>query len=453
MSDAGIPGISPGKLTDWRVRAPGLGMILITLVYIAMEATYHRGLIDLLSSPDTTRAQLDAIEWLGKGLAGFGLTLVLSRIFRMGPILAAMTLAASIYAVDRGFDYLLDNLSPETRVQGFWLATHRQGVMAGEIALPDGASASEMATKLSLAHVALIRFADQESQVGIMDAAQARQYRVLDKARQDIRAGWPNYARDMRELKRAWRKYQAASNKLSRSKWRRLGERQFRSKSGGIRPYITDEETFVAELAESNLLESVKVKAMRERVILPAFAGVPPVYGREVPLNMDKQTYTRFFESALALRANQLIPTIETVSQNQAARDADSAVFIPPLSLTLSTLSVLINTALIASAILLWLFGAGQTVSVRVALAAYSIPLLALLIAWSVGTHPFPERSALRSWQVSAASAGIPTRLWVDSMTMSPNVYGLGELLDAKLGLGRILDGLGKFSSPTTGEN
>lgn len=422
----------------WMGETPGFWAVLLAIGYVAFEATYHHALIDLLSSPDTTRSQIDAIEWVGKALAGLGITLVLSRSLRLGFLLSILTLGASIFAVDRSFDYLLDQLSPQARVQGYWLAEHRQSVIDHDAAPPPGSESSEIATRLALAHIALLRFADLATQSGIEAQTRERQERLLRDARKQVRDHWPAYARDMRKLKDAWRKYQRASRKFERSRLRYsyFAQKRFAQKAGGLEPGITDEQTFVRELAKANSEEGLFVYTMRRTVILPAIGEFPDVYGEDVPLHMNKATYLKHFDDIIDQRASRLIPSVATIAENPNARDADAAVFVPPLSLSLSLLSVLTNAAMLVGIALIWLHERRRVPSQRRVLAMYALPLVGVLGFWLVSAQPFQAHSDWRHWQDSAAKTGMLPRIWVGGMTLSPYVYQLGGYLDSTLGLG-----------------
>jgi len=322
-----------------------LPMAALLLAYVVAEAAFNVRLIDVASS---ARLEADDIETLarqGKLLASFGLALLvmrfaIARLWSQGGVVVGLVfvgLWGGFYgAVVELFDIVLDRIPPEIQREAFDLMTFREAVMRGELRSishrrdegPPG-----IAQKLFL------------SNLPIQLVSAARAERVLERVN-----AWRS--------ERARRAAEAAVRGRFDEAWAIYGAAQ----AGAV---SRDSEMCRVESNERDM-----------RVLIG-----------DVPDGLDRPAFeARFLDLVGPCVFAQMVAKFEIGDH----RAATAAAFLPPMSMTLSLFSMIVNLAAALGVIAAGLAGGGR----RVAFVGMILPLVVIVGFFALtARQPFVEGS------------------------------------------------------------
>ncbi|CAJ4331293.1 Uncharacterised protein [Burkholderia pseudomallei] len=416
------------------------GLALATCIYLVFEVAYNASVVRVLSSASAEKATIEGMETIGKLMASIGVTLVASRLIGLRRALSFVGIVAVLYfTLGFAVRHYLDGLSAPARVSGHWLGMYRLAVLRGDIDAPDMLTdPSEPPTtsqRLALANVALLGY-------GYEDAATAAAKRYLDTAVKAAAGG----AISPRQFESLWRGYTRASAKLLP-----YYEREKRYASHVITP--TD---FMNE-AKTSFFIGREVRAYCDAVIYPGNTdlGLDPVKACDLPQFLTKaqlraEVDRRIAADARQVRAHFSPSTVGPMSE--VTHDLSSTVFIPPISMSLSLLSVFLNVAslagilavLIVAKVRIWFFAN----TARMLQGTVTVIVLVGLLAWSGAGSPFPDGSRFRAGEDAARHDGAAAAVWAFALDRETTLLNLVERVDPLIALADRLPRWGHAGSP-----
>lgn len=380
-----------------------------TLLYLLLEIAYNVGLVRMLSTPGLTKSTVEGMEVVGKVMASIGITLFVSRLFPLKKVwrytvLALITYASLGLVVDRA----IDQLPESTKRAGHWLGMYRVAALEGRIADSDLVSLDpEPATvqRMALVNMALLAYADN----GDVEVA-TRKYLV---AKVDDHIDYTAIEHDFDQF---WKAYSYASAKLKPVwDWYRsetLKQEHRVPTMGEFVQAVEQSNRFGRRMAEYN--STVLYQGNHE-------VGLPAVTAREVPLFLSKAQLRKHFHGQIEgnklVAANHFTPGTGT---SQLTRDLSASVFIPPVSMTLSLISILLNAASLAGILGVYLFSALSVgrASFRAQKAVQCAIVGACLAIVATGSGPtFAEGSKFSVAAERAAQQGPLQKLWVEAIS------------------------------------
>ncbi|WP_321820808.1 MULTISPECIES: hypothetical protein [unclassified Burkholderia] len=399
---------------------------VVTCVYLVLEVAYNASVVRVLSSVSADKPTIEGMETIGKVMASIGITLFLSRLIGLRRALSFVGVAGFLYlTISAAVSYYLDTLPAQARIDGHWLGIYRLGVIHGEIAAPDmlnarrgapgaGPAQSSLpnsplttAQRLALANVALLTFHDQPSVTadaqrylkGSVATAAARfDARTIDRM---LDRFWPVYARASAQLKPGYA----------------IAQRFF----GRMTP-----QTYITRLKGGQYITpgTSAASRLREYCSILLYAGDPnnglgPVSACDLPPFFSRAALCNEIEHRIGAAKSQVVnyywPSADG-PVSAVSHDLSSTAFVPPISMTLSLLSLTFSLASLAGyAALFIVYVCWPSVSARARASlqfGVTMVVAAAIATCMNGGSPFPESNRFHQGEMAARDHGIATRVW-----------------------------------------
>lgn len=81
-------------------------------------------------------------------------------------------------------------------------------------------------------------------------------------------------------------------------------------------------------------------------------AGISPIYGKDIPNYMNKSSFFNYLDAKVNTTITAVAPKVSEIRKNRLSKNALATIIMPPISLTLSFLSIVLNTYFI---LVLWI--------------------------------------------------------------------------------------------------
>lgn len=403
-------------------------LFLITLTYVIFELRYNRNLLSLFSDANASKEAIDSLSNEGKLLAAIGITWAIGRGFLeklRKPILMIFAFAAATWALYAGlsalYDKVIRDLSPATKVNGWHLAAYRQSLLNTKVIDPDiplpaksGAVGSIVMTSFPL-----VMF-DERYMLPARDILErkATDFERYTMAKAEQR--WPSYSNNMKRLDTTYREYLRGSAQAKQ--YGQEGLKEFKKRSGGMNPNPrASREEFLNELRGSSHPQAAHVKqweADQVWVEKKGKANEKIIYGRDVPYFMNKAQYNAWFKTKADALKLEVVPSVDTVEQADGIHDINSAVFIPPMAMITSLLSIIANLAamlvVVLTVALLFIRGGRSPLQRYLWILGPAVTIGFIVIVFSLAPSSiFAKGTPMRELEdVMHQEVGWPGKLW-----------------------------------------
>lgn len=320
-------------------------------IYLLIEWFYNQHLLALITYPEINTNQFETTEVFGKILAAFGINFVLKETIKYkGNVKFILGLILAYGGLTLLFNYFLDSAPNELRYTSYYSTAHRKDVIE----------------KKDTDKLLNIQFKDWYSQPLML----ASFYMTFDnnywkKYEKDIQNNAKNKSREItldkekyyqdyvraengrKQLEDGWEKYLQAQYKLSRYQNTRYESRArnvFIEKVG-LEPGLKEPQFYKIKGKEYMKFLDTQFFEGSEN------ANLKSIYGKDIPKYMTKVQFNRFLDSHIENANVKLAPKVEQIKRNEASRNSLAIILIPPISLVLSFLSIVLNVFFL---ILLW---------------------------------------------------------------------------------------------------
>ena len=370
--------------------------VIASLLYVVAELIYNLGLVEFLTSKNTEVSTFDSLETFGKALSSIGLSLALLNLVKnpRHKLVAFLLMVPALYTAETvGFDKFVRSLSPEVKVAGYVSAVYRNAVLNGNLE-DERFSQLTPYNRVMLSNIMSLTTdkAKMEQQVSKL------LYKSLDSA--EVRKLYASYENLTAAIDPYYATYAIESKRWDgyKGKTQELIDREFMARSSGLKQGLNKAQ-FLAAVAE----RSPSFKAFQDTVIVPGNAelGIVALTGKDLPLGMDETTFKNFVQHKYADVVSKSQISTATVEKLPHAYDLISSVFVPPLAIGLSLLSILLNTGLLLTKV-------GERVrrpySRPVAVLLMCVPALIAVAAFATSTYnPYKVQDTLnRAMSVEA---------------------------------------------------
>lgn len=350
----------PHNLILWARRNAGLIFtVLVTLAYLAIEATWNLGLVEAVGDKATTRENLDLLILEGRLLAAFGLTWAiakaqfLKRTSLQGHVVNVFIVACSVVALYVGigkvYEVAIDEIPAAESMAAYKLASHRQ------------TADTEKMSPVSIA-IWPIALMHPESAAGIDKDYNSRRARLKESLTSKLDPEWARVekarnalgAADPKQLAAAfeggYQRFIEGSKRVERALLGRSAATEgFKLQSGGLEPNSAlTREGFAHALAGSRFADQARLGGWWLRTggtdgdtVAFELEGVQ-VMASELA-GIDRDGFRRLLERKLGLVVDEKLPTLATVKSNPTSHDVVASVVLPPIAMTLSLLAVIAN--------------------------------------------------------------------------------------------------------------
>lgn len=317
----------------------------IILSYLFVEWVYNQHLLQLLEYPSVTAQQFEWTEIFGKAIASVGLNLVLAKCYkRPGIIKFAVGVCLTYMALSWFFERVIDSFPDEFRHSSYYGVMHRKDVVQGT----DTGKILDFTreTRWHVRPLVLSQYyltledkqwaaiesrlrgpLDKKANTALKDKKSLwLKYEQAEEARQYVEVGWNNYGKAMSQYSR-YRNHPRHAKRARDTFISRVG----------APPDLTHEE-FVRTKAKKYhvYLTTVLIEGNKE-------LGVPTIRGSDVPLRMNQAAFYRYVDDTARDIRTAVAPDTKEIRDNASSKDAVALLVIPPLSIGLSLLSIVIN--------------------------------------------------------------------------------------------------------------
>lgn len=371
-------------------------------LYLVIEWFYNQHLLTLLSYPSINENQFETTEIFGKLLAAFGVNFVIKELTGYKGVLKFFIGVFVAYCgLTFMFNYFLDNAPADIRYTSYYATMHRKDVIEEKDNQKIAAvKINDWYTKPLLLSSFFMTFENgywKKYEVDTQDKAKKK----TDSVQLDRNKYYEKYRQaeaGRKALFDGWQSYQRAGYKYSRYKNTRYEER--------ARKVFIEKVGLVPDLTEAQFYK-LKGKAYNDYLETLFFEGndeanLKPIYGKDIPQYMSKDGFNDYLDRNIKEVNVKLAPKINEIRANQNSRNALAVILIPPISLVLSFLSIVLNLFFL---ILLWIdyFLRKAKVSPYYAIA----PAFVMIVAGTVFYIFTPKETEYYTYwnQVETASA------------------------------------------------
>lgn len=325
---------------------------LAVSIYLVIEWFYNQHLLQLLTYPDINEDQFNVTEVFGKILAAFGINFVIKELFKYKGIVGFLVGVVVAYiGLTMSFEYALNNAPEEYRYSSYYSSAYRSDVVKGEdknkILQINSDSWYTKPMLLSLFFTTI----DTNDWKTYEEETQKTSNKYVNKISADKESYWAKYQRaenGRQRLQKGWNQYQLAQYKYNRYKYGRhkdIAYKKFIEKVG-LKPDLNEPMYYRAAGKEYMVFLETKFFDGVEK------AGISPIYGKDIPNYMNKAAFFNYLDTKVNMTRTAVAPKVSEIKRNRLSKNALATIIIPPISLTLSFLSIVLNTYFI---LVLWI--------------------------------------------------------------------------------------------------
>ena len=363
MSENPSTSTSTSTSTPITIPRQSLAWTCLILAYLGVEWIYNQHLLILLTLSSITSEQFHWSEVFGKGIAAFGFSLVLMKMFkRSSVILFAISCAIVYSALTWVFNHAIQSVPSGFRYVSYYTILHRDKVVSLDdkdkvLAFAQNESWYVAPLILSQFYVTL-----QENQwKGMEESARSVIARELANLEKNKKKYWQQYlkARVIRDkVEAGWYQYSEGMKKYRRYERTRYEDR--------ARKEFERRANLPVGLTRDEFLEKVApgYKEEMNKVLVPGNerAGLKPIYFKDLPfpstppITWEGLLYSYIKEKTKEITA-AVAPDVKNIRENARSDDVVSVLVIPPISIGLSLLSMGMNAVSLVMAWGAWVAG------------------------------------------------------------------------------------------------
>ena len=328
---------------------------LVILSYLFIEWVYNQHLLAVISIRSLDLDHFYLTEAFGKCVASIGVNLVIFKLVNykgVSKFIIGFFLAYGLLTVL--FNYAINSFPRDVQYASFYSMQYRQDVLEGKDAdkllafVSADAGAASDASKpwfnrpLVLSYFFLVLDSDywRSSEQSFKSSINKRfDQATLNKSKN--KGYWIKYQK-LQKFNQALpdleERYRLADNIRVQ---RQMSDADFLKKTG-----------FQPSLHGDALDEAIAKKYGTDlsKPIIPENKdlGIEAVHARDIPENMNKDMFMSYLHSKATDIRDQVSPAIGIIKDNKKSVDALSLLVIPPISLSLSLFSIVLNLTLLA---------------------------------------------------------------------------------------------------------
>lgn len=350
------------------VKAGTAILFAITAIYLYYEINWQMNLLHIMSSAKSTRDELDWVVLEGRALAAFGLvwailkTKFLKSSSEVGSMIVTGLLVAGVTvlafsSIGRLYDSAIDSLPAETSLQMYKVSAHRVWSLQGDLP-PDASSKDPVAVMLWP-----LKMADKAQAPGIEAVFDKRAEGFKASAEDQARKMWPEVQGRLERMngrgqgeisstfQEAYLKYISGSKETVSSigSWQAKRTEYFKSLTGMDPNPNASKEDFARALTTAKINQYRELGTMYLET--QGFTSDPVVHqAGDLIFHASDLAKIRTEDQFIAMVTKKasggmaaLVPTLQTVKTLPQANEVVSSAVVPPISMALSTISILLN--------------------------------------------------------------------------------------------------------------
>lgn len=309
--------------------------IIFTAFYVLCEIIYNLGLIEFLSSANTEISVYNNLEFFGKSLAAIGLSLIVVKLFSKWKPYAFLALVPLLFFVQTAlFEHVVDSLPSEVKLSAYITGVYRNAAL-NNVIKDERLTNDDSYHKVLTAAIVALNNKDKQNE-------EVRKTFALQVDNSIVDAYYENYKMVNEKVGSAWAVYSIESKKWSgyNSHIQTRIDEKFVLKSGGI-PRGLSKNEFTLQVAN----KSKSYRQYLEVVIVPGNEtfDIQELKGKDIPFGMSKEEFTTFMNQKIEDIVSKTSITKENIEKLPHSKELISSVVIPPIAISLSLLSIVLN--------------------------------------------------------------------------------------------------------------
>lgn len=281
----------------------------------------------------------------GKAIASVGLNLVLSKCYRRPSIFKFLVgLCVAYAALTWLFNTVIESFPDDFRHSSYYGVIHRKSVVEGTDEAKSLAFTKEAPWYVESLVLSQYYLTLQDKQWSRLEASLRDPLEKKTKAALgDKKSLWSLYAQSeeaRQYMDVGWQQYQEGMSKYNRyrndARYAERAKKTFLERAG-VPPDLTKDQFIKAKAR--------KYHDYLDKVVVPGDStfGVAAIRGRDVPLRMDEKAFYRYLDNTATEIRTAVAPKAGDIRRNESSKDAVALLVIPPLSIGLSLLSIVVN--------------------------------------------------------------------------------------------------------------
>lgn len=351
----------------------------VGLAYCIAELLFNVGLLEIFSTKNVSIESIERIETIGKVLASFGLSFFIARFLpkRAAAIFFVASFPLFYMSINWSYSQAIDSLSPEVKYTGYYLGAYRALVLDGSIENSTIWSANTQPTstqKTLMAHIPVVTAQGIDAGKVVTDWIfkgvnnEASKTVSTDKLAEELAN---SYAKLNSALEPYWLKYKLGSRERTqrvnsfsiyghkfnegptKQMIDRYADKRFMKASGGIPPGLERDEFF-----QEVLKRNEKLKQFQEMTIIKKneklgieelkVSAIPPFSSKE----KVSQIVNDHISKAVGSKIGNERSKFANVEHFKNSKRIITAAYIPSISLILSLVSFILNSALLLATLI-----------------------------------------------------------------------------------------------------
>lgn len=407
-----------------RTLAPYI-FLFVTGLYILVEAAYNVGLVQAISTPGISHEGMEHLETVGKCLAAIGVSMFIVRWLPAYRTRLFAVLAVILYVT---FGFVIENtiqsLSSTNKLLGHRLGLYRTVLIDVEPHQKDVFALNalpEVQRRIALANIALLGLGNTARVDQVIKRFADHEFKVK------VRRTFSEH-----DFDRLWTGYNEASKELLPI-WQNQKGKTLPPWSPYAGQVMTDDVN--GRLLFLRALKLSQVHRYRETVVYSGNAeyGIPQLTAGDIPPFMSRAALrlwvNRHIEDGRTKVIDRFAPDENTVASNPMTKDLSTTVFVPPFSMTLSQISLLVN--LISFFSILLALCASYLSSGRFSawgVKATSMALVSVVLIAPMANADSSFGSSGFEFQLHKAEAGVPwEKVWALAIRNERVVYAVAS--------------------------
>ena len=322
----------------------------VIITYLLVEWVYNQHLLEILLRENISSEQFERTEVFGKIIASLGINLFFIKIFHYSKKIFFIGVVVSYFMLTTLFNYAINSFSDEFRYQSYYSMLYRADVIKGkDNILPPVPYWYEKSLLMSY-FVFTLEGKEWKSYENSVKKPVVGKLKKLEEDKPRLWLKYTEITQLKKKLDSAHSKYMqgmARYGMYKNGRYEKSARKQFLKQSGGIPPDLTYDE-FYQQVPGGKTYQQ-----FLEKVFFEGAGNIDPIYGRNIPLGLNKKEFNNYLDVHIEKIKVEMAPDLHQIRNNSQSENPVALLVIPPISIGLSLLSIILNVILLVGS---WLY-------------------------------------------------------------------------------------------------
>lgn len=323
----------------------------VIITYLFVEWIYNQHLLDILLLEHISNKSFNNTEIFGKLIASFGINLFLLKIFNYTKKKFCIGLIISYIMLTFLFNYAINSFSDDFRYSSYYSMLYRQDVLKNK----DKDQLLSLKTnednwyEKSLLMSYFVFTLNGEEWKEYEKSAKKPVSDQVKKLNNDMNKNWQQYHEVSllkKKLDNGYAGYQKLMVKYSAYRYGSYKKRAYQAflkATGGLEPDLTQEQ-FLSQVGAGKTYLKFLNKIFYEG---STQYEIKSITGKDLPLDMNKPQFIAYVNNLIETNSKQIAPDLKDIRHNILSETPVAVLIIPPISIALSLMSIILNVSLL----------------------------------------------------------------------------------------------------------